>query len=84
MKPNGTPMGYETSVVADDAGWARWAPRKGRPAPGEGECGGCGANHNPEDGLLMAFSCPVCDEPGCSECMPSGRGCACPSCDEEW
>lgn len=76
--PRGTPLGYESSVVADDAGWARWTPNK------DGDCAGCGAKHDPsnKDGLLMAFSCPTCEEPGCDECIPAGRGCECLSCEE--
>lgn len=80
----GTPLGYESSVVADDAGWARWKPRAGHVAPGEGECPTCGASHDPsdEDGLLMALQCPTCKEPGCDECIPGGRGCECTSCED--
>ena len=29
------------------------------------------------------FTCPKCDREGCSECMPMGRGCVCPECEDE-
>lgn len=79
----GTPRSYEDAVVADEAGWARWKPGVQHPGV-QGECPTCGACHDPngEDGLLMAMTCPECEEPGCDECMPMGRGCACLHCED--
>jgi hypothetical protein len=28
------------------------------------------------------FECPECARNGCPECMPAGRGCVCPECEE--
>jgi hypothetical protein len=84
MHPRGTPYGYEDSVRANEAGWAVWKPR---PKSDGGDCASCGAcaadiEDYKEGELLTAFSCLVCEEPGCEECMPCGRGCPCPSCEE--
>jgi len=57
----------------------------------EGEtCPHCGAvqhqseadkeNGDPPGYLL---TCPQCYREGCEECMPSGRGCICPDCEDE-
>jgi len=53
------------------------------------KCEGCGAvqrqtkedkaNGDPAGYVL---ECPECYCPGCEECMPLGRGCACLSCEE--
>lgn len=29
-----------------------------------------------------ALRCPTCERTGCGECMPAGRGCMCPECEE--
>jgi hypothetical protein len=31
----------------------------------------------------VALRCPECDREGCGECMPGGRGCICPECEEK-
>ncbi len=76
--PRGTPVGFESSVEEGPGGWAVWSPHK------DGDCGGCKARASDhEDGEpLMAFSCPVCEEPGCDICMPNGRGCQCLRCED--
>jgi len=28
------------------------------------------------------FVCPSCGRDGCSECIPAGKGCECPECEE--
>lgn len=75
----GAPSGYEGSCYADDNGWARWKTDMG--------CGGCGKKQDDEAGEdedpgLMAFECPACNNPGCDDCMPNGRGCICLACEE--
>jgi hypothetical protein len=32
--------------------------------------------------LFGPFICPQCEREGCPECMPAGRGCMCPECEE--
>jgi hypothetical protein len=36
----------------------------------------------PEDFGDYFLECPECYRPGCEECMPFGRGCVCPECEE--
>lgn len=31
---------------------------------------------------LGFYACPDCNRDGCDACMPSGRGCLCPECEE--
>ena len=61
----------------------------GFPVYEDGEaCAGCGViqrqtkeekkNKEPAGYYL---ECPRCYKPGCEECMPAGRGCACPDCE---
>lgn len=40
-----------------------------------------GGNY-PEDFGDYYLQCPECYREGCSECMPMGRGCMCPECEE--
>lgn len=58
----------------------------------EGTCD-CGARQDevceltdPEDlesfEPFYKFTCPGCLLEGCHECMPDGRGCSCPECEE--
>jgi hypothetical protein len=44
-------------------------------------CSHCGAENQDEDPHYR-FECPECEREGCSYCMPMGRGCACPECEE--
>lgn len=30
----------------------------------------------------FVFECPQCARVGCPECMPAGKGCICPECEE--
>lgn len=71
----GAPEGYEHEVEPNEDGWAVWKRDKG--------CAGCGKKEDEDGNQLMAFLCPECYSPGCDECMPSGRNCLCPSCEEE-
>ena len=56
----------------------------------EGEkCHHCGAvQHQSEadkkngDPPGFLLTCPGCYREGCEECMPAGRGCVCPECEE--
>ena len=66
----GVPDGCEEAVKEGPGGWAVW----------HDECAGCGATEGDEP--LMALQCPNCGEPGCGICMPVGRGCPCPGCEE--
>jgi hypothetical protein len=47
-------------------------------------CGYCGfnASEDPTDPYLFHLICPECYRDGCDECMPFGRGCKCPDCEE--
>ena len=44
-------------------------------------CGNCGYEDDSGEGLYYLV-CPCCEREGCDECMPLGRGCACPECEE--
>lgn len=46
-------------------------------------CGECkyDASQDPEDPYLYRLECPSCGKEGCDECMPAGRGVACPDCE---
>ena len=53
----------------------------------DGVCGYCGykeTEKDPDDGILLAYHlvCPRCYRDGCEECMPLGRGCICPDCED--
>lgn len=59
-------------------GFQRWKERTG-----DDRCGYCDfAGPDVESGLLMFLVCPGCSREGCGECMPAGRGCRCPECDD--
>lgn len=73
----GIPEGFENEIEEGPGGWAVW---KSHP---DGDCPNCRAKANKDDGPLHALQCPECYEPGCDECFPSGRGCVCPSCEED-
>lgn len=48
-----------------------------------GKCGHCGhqADPNSTEPYLYELACPECSRDGCDECMPLGRGCRCPDCE---
>lgn len=48
----------------------------------EGECAYCGSKglDHPDEHYLL--ECPLCLRPGCPDCIPSGRYCLCPECEE--
>lgn len=49
------------------------------------KCGACGhdASNDPNgEKYLYKLQCPSCDKEGCDGCMPAGRGCECPECEE--
>ena len=50
-------------------------------------CGFCGNKLDDEDRELIRkhghLECPGCLREGCHECMPSGRNCYCPECEEK-
>jgi hypothetical protein len=49
------------------------------------KCGACGhdASNDPNgERYLYKLTCPTCEKEGCDECMPAGRGCECPECEE--
>jgi hypothetical protein len=50
-------------------------------------CGFCGHELDSEDLELFAkhgaLECLSCLREGCHECMPMGRGCLCPECEEK-
>ena len=41
------------------------------------ECPYCGKEAEIE------LTCPECGREGCEHCMPSGKGCVCPECEEK-
>lgn len=49
-------------------------------------CDTCDVPHDEEYTEIIAtfglLICPQCEREGCPECMPSGRGCLCPECEE--
>lgn len=47
-------------------------------------CGHCGFTVDPDDPEPYAYrlECPDCYREGCDECMPCGRGCLCPECED--
>ena len=47
-------------------------------------CPYCGATKPDDDEPWYALECPTCLRDGCHECMPMGRGCECPECEEGW
>jgi DNA-directed RNA polymerase II subunit RPB2 len=40
------------------------------------------ASKDPHDPYLYKLECPSCGKEGCDECMPAGRGCPCPECED--
>ena len=60
------PYGYEDDVQENEDGWAVWKKEKG--------CPSCNQKKDGDGELLFALQCPVCEEPGCDECFPMGRG----------
>jgi hypothetical protein len=44
-------------------------------------CGYCGYEDESGEGLYYLI-CPTCAREGCDECMPMGRGCSCPECED--
>jgi hypothetical protein len=47
----------------------------------DGRCAYCG--HQDAVGQeFYVLHCPTCGRVGCPECMPAGRGCECPECEE--
>lgn len=36
-----------------------------------------------EEEMERIFTCPRCGREGCWKCMPAGRGCICPECEEQ-
>ena len=71
------PYGFDDDVEANKDGWPVWKKEKG--------CGSCSAKESSEEPgePLFALTCPQCEAPGCDECFPMGRGCACPTCEED-
>lgn len=61
----------------------------GFPVYEDGEkCEGCGAVQKldpkyPDDPAGYVLTCPECYKVGCDICMPNGRGCVCPDCENE-
>ena len=51
----------------------------------DAKCGEChhDASNDPNgDCYLYKLECPSCGKVGCDECMPAGRGCPCPDCEQ--
>ena len=44
-------------------------------------CSVCGHEEKKEE-FLYRLRCPTCSRDGCPECMPAGRGCECPECED--
>jgi hypothetical protein len=55
--------------------FAVWPDRK---------CDHCGhqTSDTSDEPFSYRLTCPECGRDGCEECMPMGRGCACPECEE--
>ncbi len=73
------PSGYEDACEPDPNGWPVWKKTKDGSAPCANEA--CEEPYD-ETEPNMALQCPVCEQPGCSACFYSGRGCPCPDCEE--
>lgn len=43
------------------------------------QCPSCGEECTSEE----LHECPGCDRPGCDYCMPLGKDCPCPECEDE-
>lgn len=43
------------------------------------QCPSCGEACKPGD----IYPCPACEREGCDYCMPAGRNCTCPECEDE-
>jgi hypothetical protein len=56
------------------------------PKPEPETCPHCGEVRDAEElGLQKTWGplvCPKCEREGCFECMPMGRGCKCPECED--
>lgn len=58
--------------------------------PADEGCAHCGISHEEAkrqgyiegEELLSHLTCPECYRDGCDVCMPMGRGCMCPECEE--
>ena len=51
----------------------------------DAKCEECGydASDDPDgETYLYKLKCPICERDGCDICMPAGRGCPCPDCEE--
>ena len=51
----------------------------------DGKCGHCNnvaGDVKDENNLPYRLQCPTCYRDGCETCMPAGRGCECPECEE--
>ena len=48
----------------------------------DGKCGYCGKFNDSEEDPHYILECPSCGRDGCGQCMPAGRGCDCPECEE--
>lgn len=50
------------------------------------QCPHCNAVLSEDDVEYFAengfYNCPECERQGCAECMPGGRGCICPECED--
>lgn len=53
-------------------GFLMWKDRK---------CGHCGHQEGGDEPAYK-LDCPDCGRDGCADCMPMGRGCTCPECEE--
>ena len=47
-------------------------------------CCHCGFTVEPDDPepYVYLLECPGCGREGCGECIPCGRGCLCPECED--
>lgn len=61
------------------------APNPAYPLWPNAVCGYCDhdASKDPQDPYLYRLTCPECGRSGCDDCMPCGRGCVCPDCEDE-
>jgi hypothetical protein len=45
-------------------------------------CGHCGYVETDPEEHAYYLVCPDCGREGCDDCMPMGRGCPCPECED--
>jgi DNA-directed RNA polymerase subunit RPC12/RpoP len=77
-------MGKVTKKAAKKQEQEKKQPNPRFPVWPDGKCDHCGHQVPPdsEEPYSYKLQCPNCGRDGCEECMPFGRGVACPDCED--